>query len=327
MGHSFEQLLETEKRFQKPYNLKYITFENNEGRTLRGAISMPPSGKPKAVVIVLNGLSEFIEKYYETAHTLHDMDCAFAMIDWQGQGHSHRYLENPHQRHSEGFDKDVDDLDQFITGHINTNADIKDLPKLMIAHSMGGNIGLRYLTTHPSTFKAAAFSAPLNGIYAIKSIPQTIKNSLASTLHKMFNTHYAPLGTGDWKAATRDIAGDALFSNDPKRKIIHNGWCLKDPKLQVGHVTNGWVYHAIQSCKHIFNKVDSLASLKIPFLFACAGKDYMVDNNATERLLEHMPSSKYLNIPKSRHEILMESDDIRNKFYDEFKTMLFTVTP
>lgn len=121
---------------------------------------------PKGSVICLPGLSEFSEKYIETAKFFNVQGYNFFVIDWAFQGRSTRLDSNPNKRHSHGYETDVSDIDYFLTKVIKTNTDL-----YMLAHSMGGHIGLRYLATHNHNFKAASFSTPMLGIKSLRYFP------------------------------------------------------------------------------------------------------------------------------------------------------------
>ena len=120
-----------------------------------------PSSPSKGTVVLLNGRTEFIEKYFEVVRDLLAKNYAVATLDWRGQGLSDRALDNPHKGHVEDFDHFVSDLRQAVVDVIEPNC---PGPYRMLCHSMGGNIGMRYLGEHPDTFESAVFSAPMWGI-------------------------------------------------------------------------------------------------------------------------------------------------------------------
>ena len=146
------ELPDLEDRFLPPPGWRWHQFKNAKGRSLRFGSVFPENRVPEAIVIALEGLSEFSEKYFEVAHDLLKMDCAFWVLDWQGQGKSQRHLKNPHKRHSSSFDEDVADLHFFIQEYVKHSAvhpDVGRIPLVMLGHSMGANIGLHYLHRHP----------------------------------------------------------------------------------------------------------------------------------------------------------------------------------
>ncbi len=140
-----------ESRFLEPTGWRWDFFTNGQGKKLRYGMVMPPAGKPDALVVVLPGLSEFCEKYFEIARAMLERNLGLFVLDWRGQGKSDRYLDNPHKRHSEGFDRDVADLHQLTTQQVLPAA--SGAPLVMLAHSMGGNIGLRYLRRPSRSFR------------------------------------------------------------------------------------------------------------------------------------------------------------------------------
>jgi lysophospholipase len=316
-------LPDLEPRFQQPEGWRWHHFTNPMGRKLRFGTVSPKSRIPDAVVVCLPGLSEFAEKYFETAHDLLDRNLAFWVLDWQGQGHSDRHLKNPHKRHSAGFDEDIEDLHYFImeyVKHASVHPDVGRIPLVMLGHSMGGNIGLRYLIDHPDIFACAAFSAPMTGIAATRALPISVAVDVSTLLRECFNMLYV-FGGKNWSPHERDTLSARLFSSDPARAAVHNAWCQADPALQVGNVTFGWVNHALRSCAALQHAM-SKNPVKIPCLIGLAERDTLVDNAATRKMAARMPGVEILELRGALHEILMERDDIRGKFLLAFENML-----
>lgn len=312
-----------EPRFHQPENWRWHSFKNPQGRTLRFGTVAPKDRPPEAIVIGLQGLSEFTEKYFETARTLLDHNLGFWMMDWQGQGKSDRPLKNPHKRHSNSFDDDVDDLHYFLmeyVKHAAVHTDVGRIPLVMLGHSMGANIGLRFLDRYPNIFTAAAFSAPLVNINALKNLPSWLRFGATRAMREFLNHTYV-FGGGNWHPEIRGEHGRALLSSDPVRNRVQDEWCLHDPALQVGGVTFGWVAAAETSCARL-QKSKTLRTLDIPFLFGLAENEHLVDNEATRRLAKTIKNARLLDLRESRHEILMERDGIRNAFFEALFRLL-----
>ncbi len=265
---------------------------------------MPNGETPTAIVICLPGLSEFAEKYFETARNCIGQNLGFFVIDWMGQGKSGRYLKDPHKRHGVDFIEDVKDLEMLIQGHVP-----KDIPLVMLAHSMGGNIGLRYLDNHKGRFKCAGFSAPMLGIEALNKVP--LSGVIAFIMQNLASTSYIFGGKG-WRAELRPQP-DVQFSTDAARARVHNAWCLADPALQVGAVTFGWLYNALKSYRLAFK-----TSLCIPCFIASAGRDSIVDSAKIKTFAEKQSACSHQHYPNAAHEILMERDEIRDDFFARF---------
>lgn len=289
-------------------------FKNNSRQTLRYGSLYPEKQAPEAIVILLPGRSEFVEKYFETARDLARMNFAVWVIDWRGQGKSERPFRYPHRGNAPDFEEHVDDLNQFIEGYVKKAAfrpsDGKPIPLIMLAQSMGGNIGLRYLSAHPGNFKAAIVCAPMLGIKDLKILPLFLSVILVKILGSIFGMHSYAFGQKDWAPAER--ASTDKFSRDTARNAVHDSWYLADPALQVGGVTFGWLYHALKSCL-VLSAKKTLAAINIPVLLAVAGREELVNTAAIRTAAKIIPSARLIEFPEAGHEILMEKDDIRDK--------------
>jgi len=260
---------------------------------------------PKAIVFILPGLSEFGEKYIETTRELNAKGYNVVIIDWAYQGLSTRDLENPHKRSSDGAEKDLSDLEFLINDAINS-----PLPHYMLAHSMGGNYGLRYISQNPKKFKAASFSAPMLGIAGVCRFRKLTKSLL--TLLRPIQNMYVP-GGHDWDALDRADIINNVYSHDEQRREVHNAWLLNNPDLQIGSVTYKWLSHNLKSIA-ILAKPSLLSKINIPIYIGLAEKDIVVDNDALIRAAKYLPNAELDFLNEASHEILMEKNESRNIF-------------
>lgn len=311
-------------RFLAPAGWRTHSFVNDEtGHKIHyGSVFPQREEPPSAVVVCLGGLSEFAEKYYEVAHDMLDRGYAFWFIDWQYQGRSGRLGKYPHRRHSDGFEADVSDLHKLVADYIKPSSVHPDrgrIPMIMLAHSMGGNIGLQFLSQYPKFFDAAAFSAPFLGIYNFTWPLKLLATIIAPVLPVMGKSYV--FGGQDWKEGSRKSDGSDIFSHDGVRDALHNYWSKTHPELQVGNVTFGWVIKALKSCARITHP-DFAQTIQIPVLMAAAGEDKIIDNDPIQIVAERLPHGEYLEIPGAHHEILMESDEYRNAFLNAFDKLI-----
>lgn len=289
------------------WDLKY--FKDTSGHKLRYGLMIPE--KFNALIVILPGRTEFIEKYTETALNCADRGYAVACLDWYGQGGSDRPLSNPHKHHSNGFDKDIQDLNDFVTHRLNI---FKDKPKALLAHSMGGHLALRYMHDHPGDFMCAGLSAPMMHINT-GYLPKYLANFIAQSLYSLgFENSYIP-GGQNWQEATCAKAS-AKFTFDSNRSQIHNEYCVKNSVLQLGEPTIGWLKHALDSCK-VLNTPDYLEQIKTPLFVGIAKNDHFVCNTHIRKALEYLNASS-IELSPSGHEILMEKDEIRDQFLNSF---------
>jgi len=114
----------------------------------------------KGTVLLLPGRTECIEKYGRAAADLTARGYSVITIDWRGQGLADRSLPDRLMGHVGDFAEYQQDLDALVA-----EARRADLPEPfhMIAHSMGGCIGLRGLMRGVPV-RSAVFSAPMFGI-------------------------------------------------------------------------------------------------------------------------------------------------------------------
>ncbi len=316
-----------EERFLEPPGWRWHSFKytekNGQERKIRFGTVSPQNTIPDAVVVCLPGLSEYSEKYFEVARTLLNKNMSFWILDWVGQGKSTRYLKNPHKRHSHGFEQDVKDIHRFILDYIkhsSVHPDKGRIPLAMLAHSMGANIGLRYLEQYPETFECAALSAPMIGFKDLSHIPKPLGLLLTGTLSLLMGSSYL-YGGGNWHNEQRPCPGHDAFSSDSIRGAIHDAWCLSNPDLQVGRITYGWLHEANKSCA-LLQKKKFLQNIQTHCLLAIAGHEDFVDNKALKKASSLIPNAKLLEFPNSFHEILMEKDDIRNAFFEAFHKLV-----
>lgn len=304
-----------EPRFLEPEGWRWDYFTNPQGAHIRFGMVDPANST--GIVVALPGLSEFGEKYFEVARDMLARKLSFFVIDWRGQGKSDRYLPNPHKRHSAGFGCDVADAQQLLTQHVLPRAGKR--PLFMLAHSMGGHIGLRHLSAHPGIFACAAFSSPMLGIKAAHIIPTSLRVPISSALAAALGTHYV-FGGGNWDPEFRDRQAGSALSSDPTRAAVHNWWCRRDAGLQVGNVTFGWIREAMISCAALAAPGVAEA-IRTPCVIAIAGRDKLVDNEATGAFAHRLQSAQVLELKGAFHEVLMESEEFRSHFLTAFDTL------
>ena len=303
-----------QKRFQKPDNWQQDFFTNARGRQIRYGYVFPK--KAKALIAINVGLSEFCEKYFEVINELVAKGFAVSIHDWMGQGLSDRYLANPHKRHIGTYQDDINDYIDLMDNYIQPKIGKQygpNIKKIMLAHSMGGHIGLQTLLRRPDIVEGAFFSAPLTRIRAIGHFPDIIALSLLKTLNTYYHRRYIP-GGKDWKPRTP--YGKTIFSHDPVRDSVFDQWCEINPTLKIGAPTVGWIHESDLSCRAL-NKADTSA-IHIPMHTILAGRDLLVKNEPTRKLFDKIPSATHETIDGAYHELMMETDDIRSKFFTQF---------
>src|SRR5436305_6950354 len=90
------------------------------GATLRAArFEAAPDVPARGTCVLLNGQTEFIEKYFEVIDELRQRGFCVATLDWRGQGGSDRLLPDPRKAHIDDFTQYDQDLAAFMEQVIN----------------------------------------------------------------------------------------------------------------------------------------------------------------------------------------------------------------
>lgn len=307
-----------EERFTQPEGWRWHEFARND-RTIRFGSVFPKDSIPDAVVVCLQGVREFSEKYFETARWCLDNNLAFWTCDWVGQGKSTRYLANRQKRHNLSFQEDVEDLQYFILQYIkhsSVHPDKGRIPLALLAHSMGANIGMHHLNKYPGTFECAAFTAPMIGIKVFENIPNPLSYTASAICSLLLGTSYVP-GGKDWGKRKEHVT----LTSDPVRAEIMTQWNKADTDLNCGDVTFRWVHEAHKSCI-ILQKPIATQQIKTHCLFGIPGHEELVDNKKARKVIAGIENAKTIEYPDAYHEILMEKNETRNDFLNHFYKLI-----
>lgn len=285
-----------------------------DGLRLRLAF-LPPKGGGKGTVFVLQGRAEFIEKYGEVFAELHARGFAVAALDWRGQGGSERQLRNPRKGHVEDFDDYLLDLDTLIA-----EAERRGMPKPfgILAHSTGACIALMAAGRGEARFRRMVMTAPLTGIAGLKrpGAARVLARALTSI---GLSTFFVPGGSGQ-SVSEKPFEGNVLTS-DPGRYATAHRWLEAEPSLAIGDPTIGWADAAFDAMAD-FHEENFGRENRTPILMLLAGADQVVDTAASEALAQSMRETSAIILAGARHEILMENDAIRMRFWTAFDAFM-----
>lgn len=284
-------------------------FEDADHNKMRGMFARAASqyGTPRGTVIISPGRTECVEKYFEVARDLQKRGFCVVAFDWPGQGLSYRLLPDRLAGHIYHFDTFVAALRHGL------NAIEHKLfgPRVVLGHSMGGAIVLEALRQQVLDVEAAAFSSPMWGLKIAKILhplaPLMCKIGFAKKIvyaHKLDD----------------EFEGNIL-SNNQERWRIAPELVKVDSNLALGAVTWGWVNASLKVAKG-FTLPNVLDHLDMPILVASAQNEELVDNKSHTFLAKRMKSAHHIEVSGAKHEILMENDNRRDRFFKEFDKML-----
>lgn len=269
------------------------------------------TGTPLGSVVLMQGRAEFVEKYaMEVVGELRARGFAVYAPDVRGQGRSDRMLAERDKGHIDDFATYVADLETFLEAIVAPEA---PRPLLLLAHSTGGNIGLRFLAGQGSRlFAAAIFSSPMTGL------PKAwiAKAMLAvAGLFPALDVRFVP-GTGPYDSSARDFATNDV-THDERRYRFTDRWFHADPRLILGGPTIGWVRQAFRSFA-VLDAPGCLERIDLPVLLVSGRDDAVVDTATHAAAVARIKGAEHAVVDGARHELLMETDACRAQFWAAF---------
>ena len=285
---------------------------------LRYARWAPTTDYVRGTVVLVQGRSEYIEKYFETVSDLRRRGFWVATFDWRGQGGSSRDLENPNKGHIWDFGQYDHDLKCFMHQVVFPDC---PAPYYGLGHSMGGHNLLRHAGLGLCQFDRMVLSAPMLRLSReLLGMPHdmvTIAVTLASWLG--LGEKYVP-GGSDQNLNQKPFKKNKL-TRDPVRFERNQKVIEAAPHLNIGSPTYAWLLAALRSTANVMQP-SYASAIKIPILLIGAGSDRIVSNIATREFSERVKNGSNIIIPNARHEILQEGDGIREQFWAGFDAFI-----
>lgn len=289
------------------------------GAKLRAAI-FRPAGRVRGSVILSGGRTEPIEKYYETIGDFLARGFVVLAHDWRGQGLSARDLPDRLKGHARGgFRLFLDDFKRLLDAF----EDRLPRPWVAVGHSMGGCLTLLAMAEGERRFAGAVLSAPMLGLNLGRVSGPGV--GLAVGLNLLLGRGGRYLPKQPRRAFEDDFEGNPL-THDPARFARNAGLTKAHPDLALGAPTWGWLDFALKATRRLANP-DRLRSITAPVIIVSAGDDKLVDNAAQAAAARHLPQGKLIAIPGAYHEILMETDEMRNIFLRAFDALTGRTAP
>lgn len=277
----------------------YFRGDSNPIDSTKGSTSKRPqndlfyqswtSANPRATLVLTHGIAEHSDAYHEAALDLVPRGFDIYSFDLRGHGRS-----DGHRGYIDNFGRYSLDLACFVRYLQSGPLKASKIPLVMLGHSMGGLITLRYLVEQGAAAPADALilSSPALGI----SLPiSPLKEFAAAALMK-----YLPMVT-----LPNDIPYDKLTHVEARWKK-YPGDVLRHDKI-----SPAMYFGMLES----FEKVNAEASkIKIPTLVVTAGDERIVSRAAVESFFPKLGSEKKKLIiyEQSYHEILndIERDQV-----------------
>ncbi len=281
-----------------------------DGVRLRVA-SWRPASSARGTILLLQGRAEFIEKYHEVVGELLARAFAVVAFDWRGQGRSGRALPDGRKGHVRHFDEFLHDL-RAIGEHVLPRM---PAPVFGLAHSMGGCIALGAAGEGSLPVARLVAATPMVALSVVRR-PRAAR-FLAGLLGALgLSARFVP-GGRPHSISTEPFGGNRL-SGDEARYARNAAVARALGEGAIGAPTVGWIRAAYEAMSR-FDRPGYGATIRVPTLILSAGDDPVCSTPAMERFARTLgEGSRYLSIPGSRHEIMMETDDVRQAFWEAF---------
>jgi lysophospholipase len=188
-------------------------------------------------------------------------------------------------------------------------------PYYMIAHSMGGCIGLRGLM-RGLPVEAAVFSAPMWGI-SMSAWLRPVALVVASLSRPLGFAHrYAPSTGAETYLMQVPFEGNVL-TTDREMWGYMRRQVQEVPDLALGGPSIAWLHAALRECAALA----ALPAPKVPTICGLGTAEKVVDVAPIHLRMAGWSNGQFDLYPGAEHEIMMEGPSVRQRFFDRAATL------
>ncbi len=298
---------------QAPYNGRTARNESGiahwvmtpDGVRLR--IGHWPVDGARGTVIMFPGRTEYVEKYGPAAADFATRGYASLAIDWRGQGLADRLHKNPAVGHVGRFsDYQIDA--RAAVAHARTLG--LPEPFHLLAHSMGGAIGLRALYENYPV-ETAAFSAPMWGI-SIAPYLRPLAWGLSTVSRPLGFSHvFAPGQQAETYVLREGFEANTL-TNDPEMFALLKEQIEAEPGLALGGPSLHWLNEALREARNLAQR----PSPAVPCLCFLGSQEEIVDPARIRERMASWPGGELVELEGGKHEVILEVPEIRAALFD-----------
>ena len=267
-----------------------------------------PKPESHGILILLGGHTESYVKYAEFFYDLRDLNMSMYALDQRGQGFSVRMLPDPQKDHVADYNSFLSDLDSFITEVVKPRADDA---LLLLGHSFGAAVAAAYAERHPGAVAGLILSSPY---LSLKAGP------LAVGLIRIIDffggaEQYVP-GGGPFVAVEFEENKETHSRARHERKMRDY---VEYPEIRLGHPTNHWILELEKLGKEVRKNAGKITS---PTLVLQAEYDEYANRAAQDALSADIAKCKKVMLKGAYHEVLIETDSIRDEALAEIRNFI-----
>lgn len=261
----------------------------------------------KGTILMFPGRTEYIEKYGRAAGEFLSRGYATVTVDWRGQGLAGR----THPKRSYG---DVHRFTDYQSDVAALVAHVRDLglpkPYYLVAHSMGGCIGLRALNDGLNV-KAAAFSAPMWGII-MSPLLRPFAWALSTLSRKFGFEEMLSPGQEEETFVESVLFDENTLTSDADMFDVLKAQAKAHPELTLGGPSLRWLNESLREMRALSHQ----PSPTIPCLTFLGTDEEIVDPARIRRRMATWTNGHLDVINGAKHEVMMETPQIRAHVFD-----------
>jgi lysophospholipase len=311
----------SEATFEKDYQNMVVpfyhggTFGEFTGRdNIRISYASFERADETGALVILHGKSESYIKYAELACDLQELGLSCYLMDHRGFGFSERMLaDDPGKVYVGQFDDYVADLKTFMDTVVNAKPHRR---VFVIAHSLGGCIAARYFETYPDDVTAAILSAPMLQIDT-GSYPPAVAYAIAALSTAAGSGSEYVIGQGP--RGTQQFFSNTTTHSYARWSLWENDLIGAHPEIRSGGATYRWVQQSMEA--GLQTRLQA-ARITAPLLLFQAEEDSFVRLPGEDAFCDRAEDCSTVFFHGARHEILMETDPIRDIALNYIRTFI-----
>jgi lysophospholipase len=284
--------------------------EASDGKRIR--LGHWPLEGARGTVLLFPGRTEYIEKYGLCAAELARRGLATLAIDWRGQGLSDRMLPDARIGHVDAFGDYQKDVAVMLRAARSLNL---PRPYFLLAHSMGGCIGLRAVM-EGLPVQAAAFTGPMWGIYVAPQL-RAVAWSLAQMMPRVGQGHRLPPGTKIEPYPTIAPFEDNLLTTDQQMYDMMRDQLAAHPELSLGGPSFVWLREALAETKHLAGR----SAPSMPCVTFLGSNERIVATPRVHQRMADWKGGRLEIVEGGEHEVLLEVPELRGPIFDSLEKL------